>query len=202
MAVLRANCIVFPISPRNSAAAIAHLISKVNITHILLGQEQSMLDLTGKTLKVLQSDHPSTAEPNISPVLLFDDLYLGPNSLVNMDDFPVTRTNSDDVTLYLHSSGENQHRNYIHLPIDLKIGSTAFPKPIPWSCHRLLHLGLTPYFGDRDLTGRVMSGHTMPMFHGMGVSQLGWTVSNLATPLHDISYQLYPVSRRRYNKRV
>lgn len=116
MAVLRANYIVFPISPRNSAAAIAHLISKVNITHILLGQEQYMLDLAGETLNVLQSDHPSTAKPDISPVLLFHDLYLGPNSSVNMDDFPVTRTNSDDVTLYLHSSGENLYRTYIQLP--------------------------------------------------------------------------------------
>lgn len=91
---------------------------------------------------------------------------------------------------------------FIRLPIDLKIGSTAFPKPIPWSCHRILLLGLTPYFGDRDLTGRVIAAHTMPMFHGMGVSQLGWTVGNSVTRLHDISYRLCLVYGGCYHKRV
>lgn len=107
MAVLRANAIVFPISPRNSAAAIAHLISKVNITHILVGHEQAMQDLAEETLNILNSEHPSIAKPDVSPVPLFHELYLGPKiGSVNMDDFPLTRTNADDVTLYLHSSGE------------------------------------------------------------------------------------------------
>lgn len=111
MAVLRANYIVFPISPRNSAAAVAHLISKTNITHILLGHEQAMLDLSFEAVKILQSEYPSTTEPDTSPVPLFQDLYLGPDTSVNIDDIPITRTNPDDIMVYLHSSGENLYHS-------------------------------------------------------------------------------------------
>jgi hypothetical protein len=106
MSIIRANYIAFPISPRNSAPAIAHLINKVNVTHILLGHEQSMLDLVDETLEVLQSEYPSSTKPGISPIPLFHDLYLGPSTSVNMDDLPITRNESDDIMFYLHSSGD------------------------------------------------------------------------------------------------
>jgi hypothetical protein len=67
-----------------------------------------MLDLAYETLEVLQSEYPLSAKPGISPIPLFQDLFLGPNtSSVNMDDFPITRNESDDIMLYLHSSGNH-----------------------------------------------------------------------------------------------
>lgn len=105
MAVIRVNCIAFPISPRNSGAAIAHLINKVNITHILLGHEQSMLDLAEETLKILGTEYPSTTPPSITPIPLFAELYLGTGVSVDADDLPITRTASDDIIFYMHSSG-------------------------------------------------------------------------------------------------
>ncbi|TFK38857.1 hypothetical protein BDQ12DRAFT_629926 [Crucibulum laeve] len=161
MAIMRANYIAFPISPRNSAAAVAHLISKVNVAHILLGHEQSMIDLSNEALEILKAQHPSVALPDITPTPLFHDIYGDDDSSDNMSDLPITRTGSDDIVIYLHSSG-----------------STAFPKPIAWTNFRFAQLNLIPYFGDRDLTGVVFSLHTMPMFHGMGVLQLGWTASS------------------------
>lgn len=34
-----------------------------------------------------------------------------------------------------------------------------------------------PDFGEIDFTGRRLALHSMPMFHGMGIMQTGWTVS-------------------------
>ncbi|KIJ41947.1 hypothetical protein M422DRAFT_229444 [Sphaerobolus stellatus SS14] len=158
MAIMRANYIAFPISPRNSAAAVAHLVSKTGVKHILLGQEQSMQDLANEMTEILKTQYPSVALPQISPIPLFQDLFDQP--VINMDDLPIERKSPDDIVIYLHSSG-----------------STAFPKPIPWTNHRFAQLALIPYFGERDQTDLVWSIHTIPMFHGMGILQLCWTAS-------------------------
>ncbi|KAF8993889.1 hypothetical protein BDQ17DRAFT_1431390 [Cyathus striatus] len=57
-------------------------------------------------------------------------------------------------------------------------GSTAFPKPISWSNYRAIQLAVIPYFGEQDLTGQVLSLHSMPMYHGMGILQLFWTAAS------------------------
>ena len=33
--------------------------------------------------------------------------------------------------------------------------------------------------GERDLTGKRLACHSMPMYHGMGIMQTGWTVSKI-----------------------
>ncbi|PPR02158.1 hypothetical protein CVT26_012119 [Gymnopilus dilepis] len=158
MSVMRAGYIVFPISPRNSAAAVAHLISKVATKHVFVGREQAMVDLSQDALKILRAQHSNFSEPEFTPIPLFEDLFL--NSLDDPDDIPFERGEPDNTIIYLHSSG-----------------STAFPKPVPWTNYRFAQLALIPYFGERDLTGVVFSLHTMPMYHGMGILQLCWTPS-------------------------
>ncbi|KAH7906260.1 hypothetical protein BJ138DRAFT_1016524, partial [Hygrophoropsis aurantiaca] len=76
MSIMRTNYIVFPISPRNSAAAVAHLINKVGVRHILVGREQAMLDLSKNSLDILRTQYPSQAVPELSTMPLFEDLFL------------------------------------------------------------------------------------------------------------------------------
>ncbi|KAF8990836.1 hypothetical protein BDQ17DRAFT_1433510 [Cyathus striatus] len=159
MAIMRANHTPFPISPRNSAPAVAHLISKVNVKLILLGGDKGMLSLADETVQVLKDNHSSTLIPDISPIPVFEDLFTG--EIPDMSDFPITRRGPDEVVTYLHSSG-----------------STAFPKPIPWTNYRYCQLSLIPYFGEQDMTDVVWSIHTMPMYHGIGVFQTCWTASS------------------------
>ncbi|KAI5119730.1 hypothetical protein M0805_008660 [Coniferiporia weirii] len=33
----------------------------------------------------------------------------------------------------------------------------------------------SPYFGERDICGLRLSCHSLPMYHGMGIMQIGWT---------------------------
>ncbi|KIJ28553.1 hypothetical protein M422DRAFT_131845, partial [Sphaerobolus stellatus SS14] len=45
MSILRANCVSFLISSRNSPAAVAHLIKEVNVEYVAVGYEYSMKTL-------------------------------------------------------------------------------------------------------------------------------------------------------------
>ncbi|EGN93439.1 hypothetical protein SERLA73DRAFT_172085 [Serpula lacrymans var. lacrymans S7.3] len=142
MSIMCANLIAFPISPRNSASAVAHLISKVGIDHILVGREQSMRDLSLAAFDKLKTQYPSTPTPELSPMFV----YL-------------------------------RRKLCFNFPIFFQSGSTAYPKPIPFTNHRLVQMSLIPWYGERDLTDQILSLHTMPMYHGMGMTQLCWTMS-------------------------
>ncbi|KAJ4476520.1 hypothetical protein C8R41DRAFT_845764 [Lentinula lateritia] len=159
MSVMRANCIVFPISPRNSAQAVAHLISEVNVDHILMGHENSMHGLVNEALTIVKLTKPTTFVPEVSLAPLFEDLFVK-DPVCNGADLPLLRQGPDDIILYLHSSG-----------------STAFPKPVPWTNYRFSQLALIPWFGSQDLCDKIFSLHVMPMYHGMGILQLCWTAS-------------------------
>ncbi|KAJ3897995.1 hypothetical protein F5879DRAFT_910286 [Lentinula edodes] len=157
MSIIRANFIVFPISPRNSPQAVAHLISKVSVDHILTGHESSMQDLVREALEIVKTSAMNHV-PQVSLAPFFEDLFENP--VTNADDLPFKRRNPHDILFYIHSSG-----------------STAHPKPIPWTNHRFLELSLIPWFGEQDLCGKILSLHVMPMYHGMGILQLCWTAS-------------------------
>ncbi|KAF8890512.1 hypothetical protein CPB84DRAFT_1784727 [Gymnopilus junonius] len=158
IAILRAGYIAFAISPRNSPAAVAHLLYKVGVNHLLVGHEASMIELSNESLELLSSNYPEAAQPKRTPIPLFEDLYLEADDDPN--DIPFEKRDLNDVVVYMHSSG-----------------STNFPKPIPWTNRRLIELGIQPFFGGRDLTGVVFSWHSVPMYHGMGIMQACWSAA-------------------------
>ncbi|KAH9841056.1 uncharacterized protein C8Q71DRAFT_436612 [Rhodofomes roseus] len=160
MSIMRANYVAFPISPRNSPLAVAHLINKVGVSHVLVGREQAMQDLVNEALAILTTRYDAHTLPTLSPMPLFEELFL-PETAEKAEPPSYVYKGPDALAMVLHSSG-----------------STAFPKPILWTNHRFCQLCLIPWFGERDLTGQVFSLHTMPMFHGMGVLQLCWTASS------------------------
>lgn len=49
-------------------------------------------------------------------------------------------------------------------------------------------------FGERDLTGQRLGCQAMPMFHGMGMMQTGWTVSAIFPPCNRILNDLQAAS--------
>ncbi|KAG7092005.1 putative NRPS-like protein biosynthetic cluster [Marasmius oreades] len=163
MSVLRVNFVAFPISPRNSAAAVAHLLGTVGVDHVLVGREVAMQDLMTGALQQLKSLFPSQEPPTFSPVFIFEDLYVPCNEdahTLQLDELPLTSVDLDDTVYYLHSSG-----------------STNFPKPIALSHLRWIQAAQVPWFGDLDWTDKVLSFHLMPMSHGMGTSLPAWTAS-------------------------
>ncbi|PBK96038.1 acetyl-CoA synthetase-like protein [Armillaria gallica] len=162
MSVLHASYVAFPISPRNSAQAVAHLLHKVGVQHVLIGRDASMQALARDALEVLKSQYLATKLLETSVAPAFEDLFLPEwQKNTSAEDLPLKEVDPDFTMMYLHSSG-----------------STAYPKPIPWSGHRLVQLSLTPWFGERDLCNALFALHVMPMYHGLGVTQLCWAASS------------------------
>ncbi|THV01949.1 acetyl-CoA synthetase-like protein [Dendrothele bispora CBS 962.96] len=165
--VVRANFVLFPISPRNSPQAVAYLIQKVGVKHMLVGFDQSMQELMERSVEFLKTEYGYRDDqiPATSMMPLFEDLYLE-NGLDRgiekiREEIPLKRQQPQDIQFYLHSSG-----------------STAFPKPIAYTTRGYLELSVCPYFGERDLTGQTVSMHSVPTFHAMGMFHLAWVVTS------------------------
>ncbi|KAI0272871.1 acetyl-CoA synthetase-like protein [Russula aff. rugulosa BPL654] len=151
--ILRAGFSIFPISPRNSPEAVAHLLKKTGSKYILVGGEPMLQKLANTALELLRADGhheiPSSHMPH------FEDLYPEDDSDSEFENYPTVKFDLEAPSLILHSSG-----------------STAFPKPIVWSHKELVTLCLVPWWGEMDLCGQIMSCHAMPVFHGMGILQI------------------------------
>ncbi|KAK7470222.1 hypothetical protein VKT23_001657 [Stygiomarasmius scandens] len=153
LSVMRANFILFPISPRNSPQAVAHLVDKVGVAHMLVGYDKSMQELMERAIEFLKADYGYSSDriPTTSIIPLYEDLYL---------------ENGTEVVEMVREE----------IPLKRQ-GSTAFPKPIPYTTHGFMELAVSPYFGERDLTGKTVSMHTVPMFHAMGMFHLSFAIT-------------------------
>lgn len=99
---MRAKCAVFPISVRNSAPAVAHLLTKTNVAHLLVGPEGPYQQLAADALKILKEAR--TAVPDVSTMLAFDDIMSGDDQ--PFEPLPALKVTWDDPVLVQHSSGE------------------------------------------------------------------------------------------------
>lgn len=70
--VMRANCVVFPISPRNSAAAVAHLLSKTTVALLLVGPEAYHQQLAEAAFQIMKEAGTHIPIHHTTPV--FQDL--------------------------------------------------------------------------------------------------------------------------------
>ncbi|KZT66436.1 hypothetical protein DAEQUDRAFT_739999 [Daedalea quercina L-15889] len=75
VSIIRANYVAFPISPRNSPSAVAHLLKQVGVSHILVAREQAIQRLLSEALDILTTRHGVLDLPTKSPMLLFEDLF-------------------------------------------------------------------------------------------------------------------------------
>ncbi len=158
---------MFPISPRNSPAAIVHLLEKTGADYLLVGREDAHQTLASSSLELLK-----TAKPKTFPMFTFGDIYKDEDGA---DEVVIHRQRPamEATAVILHSSG-----------------STAFPKPIPWSHYGLVQQAIafcksplvlfrlflfisliSSVFGEMDFAGVRMACHAVPMFHTMGVLQ-------------------------------
>lgn len=106
MGIMRAGYVPFPISTRNSPAAVAHLLEKTNVKHLIVGVDPAMQSLAAESLETLKSQHPSATVPTTSQMPVFSDLYderLGP---VRAEDVPYKQPSMQKPVFLLHSSGD------------------------------------------------------------------------------------------------
>ncbi|KIJ64864.1 hypothetical protein HYDPIDRAFT_132032 [Hydnomerulius pinastri MD-312] len=144
---------VFPISPGNSPAAIAHLLKTTGVSNVFVSDDQATRDLVDMTFKEL------TSEPVVwsHSMPSFEEIYASGQPA---DPLPERDYDFDATMVIVHSSG-----------------STSFPKPIHWNHKSYLQVALMPHFGKHDLCGKVLGCHAVAMFHAIGLNCLAWLPS-------------------------
>ncbi|KAF5366031.1 hypothetical protein D9758_006730 [Tetrapyrgos nigripes] len=148
--IMRAGYQPFPLSTRNSPAAIAHLLQKKDVQHIFVTTDGP----AKKTMNTAVQDFGLTTV-NVHDMPTFDQLYKSDKVV----DLPVLEgVTQDNIAVILHSSG-----------------STAFPKPIPVTMRLLMQSAMSCYYGEVDVGNQVLSAHALPMFHMMGFIPIMWS---------------------------
>ena len=106
--ILRAGFAVFPISPRNSPEAVAHLLKMTGAHHLLVGGEPMLQKLAAASLELLRAgDHPEVFQ---SGMPCFEDLYSYDSPDSEFKHYPPVKFNRNATSLILHSSGKHTMR--------------------------------------------------------------------------------------------
>ncbi|KAJ6484081.1 hypothetical protein C8R45DRAFT_1000132 [Mycena sanguinolenta] len=142
---VRAGYTVFPLSTRNSDAAIAHLIAESGMKYLLVSQDSHMQDIARKAKALLNARDINIA---ILPIPTYEEIT--DTRRMDLDALPPLQAIPDErVLIIAHSSG-----------------STSFPK-IVLLTHKYLQVvkGSHPV----DSSNWVQSTHGTAMFHVMGI---------------------------------
>lgn len=144
---------------------------KASVAHIII--EDAFRDLAEDALTLLKSDSASVPTASAAPV--FEDLYLL-SSVAQEVNVAVEKPVWESNGIIIHSSGMCHVYNNCSIRLTNYKGSTAFPKPIMWTHERVMQLSTIPWYGERDLCGKRMACHSMPMYHAMGYLLSIWAV--------------------------
>ncbi|TDL22742.1 acetyl-CoA synthetase-like protein [Rickenella mellea] len=149
--IIRAGYQAFQISPKNSTAAVAHLLRRTNCRMIFISDDTATKDLCQNAVEELQIEIPIVIAPNFNDVFRDEK-----DTFIRLP--PIIPPNLDIPAVIFHSSG-----------------STSFPKPIPIMHKTLAVWSLLPHRGYFDLCGRIVATHSLPMFHVFGMANICWT---------------------------
>ncbi|KAI5121945.1 hypothetical protein M0805_002017 [Coniferiporia weirii] len=155
--VMRTGWTLFPISTRNSAPAVAALLSQTKASHLFVSAEPSTQSLANAALNQLDS---ATAIKKLK-MPVFEDLFPTEGRDPSFRPEPLADVDMDALALILHSSG-----------------TTAFPKPIYFTQKSLIVNSSFPCFGETDLAGSIFAVHAVPMFHAMGMILVLYAVTS------------------------
>ncbi|KAJ3566240.1 hypothetical protein NP233_g7123 [Leucocoprinus birnbaumii] len=153
--VMHAGLTPFPLSTNNSAVDVAHLIRTTELRLLFVSQDAVMQSCALEACAILKSEG---IDVHILPMPQFEDMY-GQDNLTNR--LPVVKNLLDPIVLMIHSSG-----------------STARPKPIPFSSSRFIKWGMLPYYGEIDMGGMVIGLHSSSLFRAI---QMVWTTCSGVT---------------------
>ena len=108
LSILRTGATLFPISPRNSAPAIAHLLQETGVTAILVSSDSSLNRLASAALDIIQNSGGTL--PNVARMPTFDEMFLACSAtMIGTEKFlpPLRWRQQDRAGLIVHSSGSS-----------------------------------------------------------------------------------------------
>lgn len=101
LGIMRSGCVAFPISPRNSPAAVAHLIQQTDSHHVFVSSDHAMQSLTARAKAIIPGSYDLVihATPN------FEELFPASDELSLEPNFVPPRKGPQEVATIYHSSG-------------------------------------------------------------------------------------------------
>jgi len=100
--IMRLGLAPFPISVRNSPAGVAHLISKTHVIQVFVSSDPAMQRLLAESQEFLGGN-----EIESLPMVQFTDISDEGNAMARDEpSIPVGKLELDNVSCFLHSSGE------------------------------------------------------------------------------------------------
>ncbi|KAG1870691.1 putative aminoadipate reductase [Suillus subalutaceus] len=170
MGIIFAGLIPFPMSPRNSAAAVTSMMQKTRCRRIITTHHSLASLIDGVKASLVSDTQTSQLQIDEIPALshLYTALVSGtPNEAIVPYSSPGLRSSENDVLFYLHSSG-----------------STGFPKPIPVGNLTAVHWCTSPSIAgliDAPVHIRINAA-SLPSFHTLGVNfQLFVPIASLSS---------------------
>ncbi|KAG2133342.1 putative aminoadipate reductase [Suillus clintonianus] len=176
MGIIFAGLVPFPMSPRNSAAAVLHIMQKTKCRR-LVTTHHSLSSLIDGIKAGIVSNGTETSQLQLDEIPALKGLYPALVTGSPDEDFlpyppQASRSSQNDVLYYIHSSG-----------------STGFPKPIPITNQSAIDWCATPCIADNIgvLTPIRVAAASAPPFHGAGV------LTQLLLPIASLSsVSIYP----------
>ncbi|KDQ52238.1 hypothetical protein JAAARDRAFT_184391 [Jaapia argillacea MUCL 33604] len=157
--ILRAGYQAFPISVRNSALGVRHLLKATGARHVFVSKDPPTQRLIHSvTDEVSDGCADQSLDLSLFPMPSYEALFANTEAFEQLP--PMKKLDHDSPALVLHSSG-----------------TSSFPKPIPLTHRILLQWALSPYYGEIDFSIQTLACHSLPMFHAMGAIQICWTAS-------------------------
>ena len=106
LSVLRTGATLFPISTRNSAPAVAHLLQTTGVTAIIVSSEPSLKRLAATAFDIIRNS--GGAPPSEAQMPTFDEMFSASSATeIDTEEFlpPLGWRPKDRAGLIVHSSG-------------------------------------------------------------------------------------------------
>lgn len=171
LGIQQTGAVPFPISTRNSALAIAHLLSSTNTRQVFVSEDVALRVLALEAVTLLARDG---YRAEVLDIPSFETLYI--EAAPSTSNFCIAPFSQDATVLLLHSSGTSGFPKPIHLTNRIYISWGTCGCECFWflSCTRSnsLYSCRTLDYGELDACGTRVGIQTAPMFHAMGALML------------------------------
>ncbi|EEB97496.1 hypothetical protein MPER_03173, partial [Moniliophthora perniciosa FA553] len=144
--LLRLGVVPFPISPRFSSRVVAHLLKKAGVSHVLLNDDPCLRVLVDEAVSIVEEEAEGELYIGVHDLPQYEELYVD----TWFPRLPKKTYDQSSPAMFVHSSNS----------------SSDFPKAVPWTVLMQSQHARIPLKSQmHDLSGQVMSCHSIELFH-------------------------------------
>ncbi|KAF7325059.1 NRPS-like enzyme [Mycena kentingensis (nom. inval.)] len=166
--LLLAGYTPFPISPRNSDAAVEHLLRSTRCTHLFINSADAAIAKLANGLNGVR----------VLEVPSYEQLFARADAKDDIGEIRALRFSCSDTAVIMHSSGWFDRVPKSHpynVPVSARDGVHPLQVLSPYAEFAPLRFSCLDY-GEVDLCGQVLSIHTIPICHMLGLNELCYAI--------------------------